>query len=112
MLPGLAAYNTYMQPFHYKFLNNVLFLNKKLHIFGIKSSPLGSLCNLCDKAPLHILYECDRIKCLRSDLVQYFQNSLELPTFTPQTSIFGFLDSINSDSKFKEKINTSSIALY
>ena len=27
-----------------------------------------------------------------SDLVQYFQNSLVLPTLTPQTSIFGFLD--------------------
>ena len=100
-----------MQPFQCKFLN-VLFLNKKLYIFGIKSSSLGCLCNLCDKTPLHILYECDRIKCVRSDLVQYFQNSLELPTLTPQTSIFGFLGSINSDSKFKEKINTSSIALY
>ena len=33
MLPRLA---TYMQSFQYKLLNNVLFLNKKLHIFGTK----------------------------------------------------------------------------
>ena len=65
-----------MRSFQYKLLNNVLFLNKKLHIFGIKSSPLCSFCNLCDETPLHIFYECDSIKCLWSDLVHYFQNSL------------------------------------
>ena len=88
MLPRLATYKTYMQSFQYKLLNNVLFLNKRLHIFGIKWSPLCSFCNLRDKTP----YERDRIKSLWSDLVQYFQNSLVLPTLTPQTSIFGFLD--------------------
>ena len=49
MLSRLATYNTYMQSFQYKLLNNVLFLNKKLHIFGIKPSPLYSFCNLYDK---------------------------------------------------------------
>ena len=83
ILPRLATYNTYMRSFQYKLLNNVLFLNKKLHIFGIKSSPLCSFYNLYDEAPLHIFYECDGIKCLWSDLVQYFQNSLVLPTLTP-----------------------------
>ena len=86
-----------MQSFQYKLLNNVLFLNEKLHIFGIKSSPLCSFCNLCDKTPLHIFYECDSIKCLWSDLVHYFQNSLVLPILTPQTAIFWFLGSTNSD---------------
>ena len=33
MLPRLVTYNTYMQSFQYKILNNVLFLNKKLHNF-------------------------------------------------------------------------------
>ena len=79
MLPRLASYNTYMQSCQYKLLNSVLFLNKKLHIFGIKSSPVCSLCNLCDETPLHIFYECDSIKCLWLDLVHYFQNSLVLP---------------------------------
>ena len=49
-----------------------------------------------------MFYECDCIKCLWSDLVQYFQNSLVLPTLTPQTAIFGFLDSKNSDYNFKK----------
>ena len=91
MLPRLATYNTYMRSFQYKLLNNVLFLNKKLHIFGIKSSPLCSFCSLCDETPFHIFYECDSIKCLWSDLVHYFQNSLVLPILSPQAAIFDFL---------------------
>ena len=82
-------------------LNNVLFLNKKLHTFGIKPSPLCSFGKLCDKTPYHIFHECDRVKCLWSDLVQCFQNNLILPTLTPQTAIFGFLDSTNNDSIFE-----------
>ena len=102
MLPRLATHNTYTRSFQRKLLNNVLFLNKKLHIFGIKSSPLCSFCNLCDETPLHIIYECDCIKCLWSNLLQYFQNSLVLLTLTPQTAIFGFPDSTNSDYNFKK----------
>ena len=88
MLPRLATHKTYMRSFPYKLLNNVLFLSKKLHTFRIRSSPLCSFCNLLDKTPLHIFYEWDRIKCLWTDLVQYFQNSLVLPNLTPQTGSF------------------------
>ena len=40
VLQRLVTHNTYMRPFQYKILNNILCLNKKLHTFGIKSSPL------------------------------------------------------------------------
>ena len=92
-LPRLITNNTYMRSFQYKILNNVLFLNKKLHTFGIKPSPLCSFCNLYDETPYHMFYECDCVKCLWSDLVQCFQNKLILPTLTPQTAIFEFLNS-------------------
>ena len=77
------------------------FVTKKLHTFGIKPSPLCSLCNLYDEIPYHIFYECDRVKCLWSDIVQCFQNNLILQTLTPQTAIFGFLDSANNDPIFE-----------
>ena len=51
---------------------------------------------------LYTYFMNDRIKCLWWDLVQYFQNSLVLLTLTPQTAIFGFLDSTNSDYNFKK----------
>ena len=101
MLPRLATHNTYMQSFQYKVLNNVLFPNKKFYTFGIKPSPLSSCCNLYEETPFYIFHECDRVKCLYSDLVQCFQNNLNLPTLTPQTAIFGFLDSANNESIFE-----------
>ena len=101
MLLRLITYNTYMRSFQYKILNNVLFLNKKLHTSGIKPSPLCSFCNLYNETPYHIFYEFDHVKYLRSDLVQCFQNNLILPNLTPHTATFGFLDSRNNDYIFE-----------
>ena len=36
MLPCLVTYNTFMRSCKYKILNNILFLNEKLHNFGIR----------------------------------------------------------------------------
>ena len=101
-LPRVTTNNAYMRSFQYKILNNVLFLNKKLHTFGAKSSPLCSFCHLYDETPSHMFYECDRVKCLWSDLVQSFQNNLILLTLTPWTTIFSFLDYLNNDSIFEK----------
>ena len=49
-----------------------------------------------------MFYECDRVKWLWSDLVQFLQNNLILPTLTPQTAIFDFLDYTNNDSIFEK----------
>ena len=101
MLPRFVTYNIYRWSIQYKISNNVLFLNKKLQSFGIKPSSLCSFCNFYDKTSFHIFYERDHVKCLWWDLVQYFQNSLTLPALTPQTAIFGILDSASDDSIFK-----------
>ena len=101
MLPRLITYNTYMRSFQYSILNIVFFLNKKLHTLWIKPPPLCYFCNLYNETPYHIFHECVCFKCLWSDLVQFFQNNLILPTLTPQTAIFGFLDSANNDSIFE-----------
>ena len=95
MLTRLATYNAYTRSFQYKFFHKVLFRNKKLHIFEIKSSPSYSFGNLRDKTPLHIFYKCEHIKCLWSDLnslvlgimprfKEFFQNSSQglIPFFT------------------------------
>ena len=101
MLPRLVKYNTYMRSFQYKILINVLFINKKLHIFGIKPSTMCSLCNLYDETPLHIFYKCDAAKCFQADLVQRFQNNLVLSTLTTQAAIYGILKFASNDSIFR-----------
>ena len=101
-----------MRSFQYKILSNILYLHKKLHIFGIKLSPLCSFSNLYDKTPFQISYECDRVKFLWSELVQCFQNTLILPILTPQTVILGILDFKSNNSFFENnKILTNHILL-
>ena len=100
ILSHLVKYNTCMRSCQYKILSNVLFLSKKLHIFEINSSPLCSFCNLYDETPLNIFYEFDRVKCIWLDLIQYFQNSLKLPTLIPHTVIFWILDFVSNESIF------------
>lgn len=51
MLQNLVTHSTNTEFFLNKISNNVLFLNKKRHIFGIKPSPLLSFCNLYSKTP-------------------------------------------------------------
>ena len=89
----------------------ILFLNKKLHTFGIRPTHLCSFCNLYDETPYHMFYECDRVKSLWPNLVQCFQNNLIVPTLTPQTAIFGYLDSANNDSILKT-IKSLAITFY
>ena len=101
MLPRLVTHNTYMRYFQYNILNSILYLNKKPHIFGIKSFPLCSFCNLYDETPFQIFYECDRAKFFRSQLAQCFQNTLILVTLIPQTAILGILDSASNNSFFE-----------
>ena len=90
-----------MRYFQCKILNNILYLNNKLNIFGIKSSTLCSFCNSHDETPFHTFYECNRVKYLWSHLVQCFQNTLILPTLTPQTAILGILNSVSNNSFFE-----------
>ena len=71
-----------------------------------------SFCNLFDESPFHVVYECDCVKYLWSDLVQCSKNTLTLPTLTPQTAIFGILDSVRNNSFFENnKIFLNNILL-
>ena len=112
MLPRLVTHDTFMRSFQYKILNNIVYLNKKLHFFEITSSPPRYFCNLYDETPFHMFYEWDRVKYLWSDLIQCFQNTLMLPTLTPQTAILGILGSASNKSFFENnKIFVSHILL-
>ena len=59
--------------------------------------------------------KCDCVKCLWSDLVQCFQNSLLLPTLTPQTVTFEISVSASNDFIFLNNevlSNSTNIKLY
>ena len=58
ILPRITTVITYLGPFQYKILINILFLNKKLFVFRKKNTPLCSFSNKEEETPLHIFSEC------------------------------------------------------
>ena len=97
ILPSLTTYNTYLRSFQYKILHNILFLNKKLYLFGKTESPLCSYCNTIDETPIHLFCECNSTKYLWLQLNRHFHSGLTFPVLTPQTAILGlFNDSVSN----------------
>ena len=83
--------NSTLRMFHFKILNNILYLNKKLFIFGKVSSKLCSFCNRQDETVIHLFSECAITKEIWKKSINYFRSGLQLPEITPQSAIFGLL---------------------
>ena len=64
IFPRLTTCNTYLRCFQYTILQNILFLNKNLYLFGITKSPLFSYSNTNDETPIHLFCECNSTKHL------------------------------------------------
>ena len=73
-------------------MNNVLYLNKKLFIFGKSSSSLCSFCKQADETILHLFYEYNITKELWNRLNLFFSHCFHLPQLLPQTAFFGFFN--------------------
>ena len=58
ILPRLATINNTLRMFHYKILNNVLYLNKQLFRFGLVTSKFCSFCYQVNETVIHIFAEC------------------------------------------------------
>ena len=105
ILPRLTTYNTYLHPFQYKILHNILFLNKKLYLFGITKSPLCSYCNTYDETPIQLFCECDSTKYLWLQLNRHFHSDLTFPVLTPQIAILGLFNDSGSNIRLINHIS-------
>ena len=94
LLTQIITTKSYQHNFQYKILHNILYLNKKLYIFGKIDSPLCSICHSNDDETVtHLLCECVRVSQLWS-LRIFFSTDLNIPLLTPKTpwkAIFSFL---------------------
>ena len=92
LLPRITTVHTTICVFQYKLLNNVLFLNKMLHQFGISQDSLCSFCSLEEETPMLIFYSCIHTQILWERLNYCIQNNLHLPSLLSQSAILGFSD--------------------
>ena len=77
ILPRKASLHFDVRSFHYKVLNNVLYLYKKL--FFRKSPFLCSSCKQADETILYLFYECNITKELWNRLDLFFNDCFHLP---------------------------------
>ena len=98
ILPRITTVNTYLCSFQYKFLNNILFMNKKLFVFQKKNIPLCLFCNQEEETRLHIFSECTYVIYLWQQLATLFGSNLILPALILQTALLGlWRDNTNHD---------------
>ena len=91
-LPRKITHDLYSRIFHYKILNNILYLNNHLHQFKIVSTPLCSLCSSVNETVFHLFREC-RLTIKLWKIVQKWSTTvgLVLPDLNAKDSMLGFL---------------------
>ena len=86
-------------------LNNASYLNKHLYIFKLSDNKPFSFCNQEDETIINLFVNCPKSKTLWNSLKEFFKDTINLILLTPQSVIFGSLDSrIISCSKLSSAI--------
>ena len=78
----MITVDTKLRVFQNKIPNNILFANKMLFKFRKVESSLCSFCKAEDETYIHLFYRCRETSI----------STLDLPSISPQSAIFGFLD--------------------
>ena len=99
LLPQKTTIDLRMRIFQYRILNNILYLNNKLHNFGYVESPLLSLCSSETEAMTHLFCHCSKTIQLWSSLSSWCKECLTLPMLEPSTAILGFWNIKDEKSK-------------
>ena len=95
-LPRIITRDSRLRIFQYKLINNVLYLNKSLFRFRIVTDSLCSFCKSFDESPLHLFHDCTFTQNLWNRLRNYLSENILIPPLTPQSAIFGFIDTNDS----------------
>ena len=91
MIPRKATKHAYSRSFQYKILNNILYLNNRLSLFGLATTSNCSLCGAHEENFNHLFVECSFTTALWHDLTSYFP-PLAFPALNSQSVHLGYLD--------------------
>ena len=104
LLPPKTTIESKTRIFQYKILNNILYLNNRLHKFDYIESLLCSLCNSETETMAHLFCHCSKILQLWSSLSNWCKEYLTLPMLEPSTAILGFWNINDEKSKLINNI--------
>ena len=103
LLPQKTTIESRMRIFQYKTLNNILYLNNRLHKFGYVEFPMCSLCNYETETMTHLFCHCSKTDQMWNSLTSW---CFTLPLLEPSTAILGFCDIRDEKSKLINHILT------
>ena len=103
-LPCKVTISAYLRSFQYKISNNILYLNKKRHIFGLSNTQLCSFCKIEEETISHLFYYCTHIQDIWNHVQIYFTDCFHFSQLAPQTAIFGFLNIDNDTFLIQHRI--------
>jgi hypothetical protein len=96
-LPRKVTKNAYDKIFQYKILNNTLFLNKKLFLFGKSDTSLCSFCANVDEDAAHLFSACQHTTSLWSNLQIALSPNVLLANLNPKFALLGFYEASPND---------------
>ena len=92
MMPRHVTKNAYARIFQYKILNNILFLNKKLFLFGKSNTSMCSFCANVDEDLVHLFSNCPVTIALWALLKTALSPNLLLTDLEAKFALLGFYE--------------------
>ena len=92
MLHRRATKQAYARNFQYKILNNILYLNNRLALFGKSPTTNCSYCHRAEENADHLFVDCAHSKVLWQGLCNHFSQFITFPVLNYQSAHLGFLD--------------------
>ena len=93
ILPRLTTRDAYARVFQYKLLNNTLYLNKKLYLFGLADTKLCPFCNENEEDTTHLFSNCRETISLWQSLQATLP--IPIPDLAAPFSLLGFFQDTN-----------------
>ena len=89
-LAGKLTLDSKLRVFHYKVLNNILYLNKSLYKMKLVDTPLYTFCQWEEETSNHLFLECEYSKTLWSDIQNWLEG--DLPNINSQDVVLEFVE--------------------
>ena len=94
ILPHTMCFESYVNAFQYKVLNNILYTNMKLHKSGFTADNRCSFCTFEPETLEHLLFYCTHSKRFWKDYESYFHSlTNEFISITLQDMLIGIIAS-------------------
>ena len=97
LLARKVTLDTYTRVFHYKTLNNILYLNQQLHKIGKSSTDKCSFCHSSVENIQHLFSQCLITNNLWSKIQSFFRTKINIPDLTVKSAFIGFDDTNNTN---------------